>query len=129
MEELRESERVELKREVCEGVKRSIVAFANSEGGRIYVGVDDSGQVVGVAEPDADMLRVTSMVRDGICSGCCSLSACARNAWERSTWSSLTWSAGTAGPTAWWERALRRRASFCAWGRVTPQPHGHRYVA
>ena len=67
MEKLRESERVELKREVCEGVKRTIVAFANSEGGLIYVGVDDSGQVVGVDEPDADMLRVTSMVRDGIC--------------------------------------------------------------
>ncbi len=64
---LRESERLELKREVCEGIARSVVAFANSDGGRIVVGVDDFGEVVGVEDPDDAMLRVGSMLRDGIC--------------------------------------------------------------
>lgn len=64
---LRESERLELKREVCEGIVRSVVAFANSDGGRAVVGVDDFGEVVGVEDPDDVMLRIGSMLRDGIC--------------------------------------------------------------
>ena len=42
-----EDEKTELKRELIDEVKSEIVAFLNSEGGTIFVGVDDDGTVIG----------------------------------------------------------------------------------
>jgi ATP-dependent DNA helicase RecG len=47
-----ENERLEYKRELTEVVKKEVIAFANTLGGDIYIGIDDDGSVVGVAEPD-----------------------------------------------------------------------------
>ena len=46
-----ESFTVELKREINADFKKEIVAFANSEGGEIYVGVDKNGDIAGVKNP------------------------------------------------------------------------------
>lgn len=62
----RESENVELKSIVTENVKKEIVAFANGEGGKLYVGVQDDGTVVGVEDPDAATLQISNMIRDTI---------------------------------------------------------------
>ena len=43
----RESETVELKSIVVEDIKKEIIAFANCEGGKLYIGVQDDGTVVG----------------------------------------------------------------------------------
>ena len=43
-----ESETVELKEIVVEDLKKEVIAFANSAGGTVYVGVTDDGSVVGV---------------------------------------------------------------------------------
>lgn len=64
---LRESDTVELKREVTKRFCREVVAFANTHGGTILVGVDDDGTVVGVDDPDAVMRQVTSMVENDVC--------------------------------------------------------------
>ena len=40
-----ESERVELKQKLTDDVKKEIVAFLNSNGGTIYVGVKDNGEL------------------------------------------------------------------------------------
>ena len=42
-----EDEKTELKRELIDEVKSEIVAFLNSEGGTIFVGVDDDGTLIG----------------------------------------------------------------------------------
>ena len=47
-----ENERLEYKRALTEVVKKEVIAFANTLGGDIYIGIDDDGSVVGVAEPD-----------------------------------------------------------------------------
>ncbi len=52
-----ESETVELK---------AIVAFANCEGGKLYIGVQDDGTVSGLDDPDGASLLVSNMVRDAI---------------------------------------------------------------
>lgn len=57
---------VELKREYVDDIKKTIVAFANSEGGTVYIGIDDDGPVCGVSDIDATMLRVTSAIRDTV---------------------------------------------------------------
>lgn len=47
-----ESETVELKSVVVEDIKKEIIAFANCEGGKLYIGVQDDGTVVGLDDPD-----------------------------------------------------------------------------
>lgn len=62
----KESETVELKTEVTGDLCKEIVAFANSHGGTLYVGVADDGTVTGVEDADAVTLRLNNMVRDSI---------------------------------------------------------------
>lgn len=62
----RESYTVELKQEVNADFKKEIIAFANSEGGEIFVGVDRGGSVVGVADAEKVMEQIGNMIRDGI---------------------------------------------------------------
>ena len=49
----RESETIELKEIVVDEIKKEIIAFANCDGGKLYIGVQDNGTVVGVNNPDA----------------------------------------------------------------------------
>ena len=35
-------------REYTEGVKRTVVAFANTDGGTLYLGIDDNGELCGL---------------------------------------------------------------------------------
>ena len=62
----RESETVELKSIVVEDIKKEIIAFANCEGGKLYIGVQDDGTVVGLDDPDGVALQISNMVRDAI---------------------------------------------------------------
>ena len=55
-----ESETVELKSIVVDDIKKEIIAFANCEGGILYIGVQDDGTVLGVGDPDETALRELS---------------------------------------------------------------------
>ena len=44
----------------------SYSAFANTEGGTIYIGIDDDGCIIGVDDPDDVQKKVVSSCRDGI---------------------------------------------------------------
>ena len=61
-----ESETVELKSEVCDEIKKEVIAFANCRGGKIYIGVSDDGLPLGIENPDEESLKITNMVRDCI---------------------------------------------------------------
>ena len=61
-----ESETVELKSIVVDDMKKEIIAFANCDGGKLYIGVQDDGTVIGVDDPDRAALQVSNMVRDAI---------------------------------------------------------------
>ncbi len=61
-----ESETVELKAIVVEDIKKEIIAFANCEGGKLYIGVQDDGTVSGLDDPDSVSLQVSNMIRDAI---------------------------------------------------------------
>ena len=62
----RESETIELKEVVVDEIKKEIIAFANCDGGKLYIGVQDDGTVVGVDDPDGVSLQISNMVRDAI---------------------------------------------------------------
>ena len=61
-----ENEVVELKREYTTDIKKEIVAFANTDGGDVYIGISDDGKVEGVAHPEKVLSQVTNTIRDGI---------------------------------------------------------------
>ena len=62
----RESETIELKEVVVDEIKKEIIAFANCDGGKLYIGVQDDGTVIGVDDPDGVSLQISNMVRDAI---------------------------------------------------------------
>lgn len=61
-----ESKTLEFKRDLSspDGPLRTFVAFANSAGGRLIVGVADDGTVVGVDDPLAEEERIASLIDD-----------------------------------------------------------------
>lgn len=62
----RKTETVELKSIVMDDIKKEIIAFANCDGGTIYVGVADDGKVLGVENADECALQISNMVRDAV---------------------------------------------------------------
>ena len=61
-----EDKTTEFKREYKDDIKYSVVAFANTDGGKIYIGIEDDGTVCGVEQVDETQLRITNMVRDTV---------------------------------------------------------------
>lgn len=61
-----ETETVELKSVVMNDIKKEIIAFANCNGGTVYVGIADDGTVLGVENADECALQISNMVRDAI---------------------------------------------------------------
>lgn len=47
-------------------IKKEIIAFANCDGGTVYVGVADDGTVLGVENADECALQISNMVRDAV---------------------------------------------------------------
>lgn len=45
---------------------KELVAFANTEGGDLYVGIADDGTVIGVENPEDVMARLTNLVHDAV---------------------------------------------------------------
>lgn len=57
---------VEFKREWSDGVKKTMVAFANTEGGTIYLGVSDDGEPLGLDDPDSCIVRTMQAASNAI---------------------------------------------------------------
>lgn len=61
-----ESEVIELKSEVVSDLCKEVIAFANTKGGTLYIGVRNDGTVVGIEDADRVTLQINNMVRDSI---------------------------------------------------------------
>lgn len=59
-------EYTELKIELTKNIKKEIIAFANTKGGKIYIGIDDNGNVIGVKNSKKDLESLSGMIREGI---------------------------------------------------------------
>ena len=56
----------EYKRELADGLEKEVVAFLNTLGGEILIGVEDNGEVVGVDDPDDISLKVADRLKNNI---------------------------------------------------------------
>ena len=61
-----ETEGIEFKSQFTEEIYKEVIAFANTDGGVVYVGIDNNGDVVGLVDVDQEYTRITNSIRDAI---------------------------------------------------------------
>ena len=61
-----EDQNIEFKQEYVKDIRKEVVAFANSEGGTVLIGIRKDGEVSGVDDPDEVMLQVVNSLKDAI---------------------------------------------------------------
>lgn len=61
-----ETERVEFKLTGTDEIYKEVIAFANTDGGTIYIGIDDKGNVIGVNQINETYTRLANGIRDEI---------------------------------------------------------------
>lgn len=61
-----ESENIEYKLTFKDDLYKEVIAFMNSSGGDIYIGISDDYESIGVNDVDEEYLRVTNGIRDAI---------------------------------------------------------------
>lgn len=63
---MKESDIVEFKSTFINDLNKEIIAFANTKGGDIYIGINDDGSVCGVENIEETELKCTGHIRDTI---------------------------------------------------------------
>lgn len=61
-----ETENIEFKSGFTEEIYKEVVAFANTDGGVLYIGIDNNGNAVGLDHVDDEYTRITNGIRDAI---------------------------------------------------------------
>lgn len=61
-----ETENIEFKVKATDDLYKEVIAFANTDGGIIYIGIDDMGNVVGLDNVDETYTKITNGIRDAI---------------------------------------------------------------
>ncbi len=61
-----ETENVEFKSQFTEDIYKEVIAFANTDGGIVYVGIDNNGNAVGLTDVDHEYTRITNGIRDAV---------------------------------------------------------------
>ena len=61
-----ENERTEYKVQLTDDIYKEVIAFANTDGGVIYIGIDDQGNVQGIKDVDETYTRLTNGIRDAV---------------------------------------------------------------
>ncbi len=62
----KESQNLELKREVNSNLCKEIIAFANTNGGTIYIGYDDEANLIGIENAKEELDRISNLISDSI---------------------------------------------------------------
>ena len=61
-----ETENIEFKSQFTEEIYKEVLAFANTDGGIVYVGIDNEGNAIGLTDVDNEYTRITNGIRDAI---------------------------------------------------------------
>ncbi|WP_166966992.1 RNA-binding domain-containing protein [Yeosuana marina] len=62
-----ETNRIEYKRELSDGLEKEVIAFLNyREGGIIYIGIDKNGNTYGLPDADGDQLKIKDRLKNNI---------------------------------------------------------------
>ena len=116
---LMENKTTEFKREYVDDIKNTVVAFANSDGGTLYIGINDDGSVCGVQNVDDTMLRVTNAVRDAVRPDITMFVECRNEVMEGKPIVSVTVQRGTARPYYLHGKGIRPEGVYVRQGAST----------
>lgn len=116
---MNESKTIEFKREFTDDIKKAVVAFANTDGGTVYIGVQDDGTVIGVADTDDTILRMTNAIRDAIRPDVTLFTECAIEEIEGKQVVTVTVQRGTACPYYIGKKGLRPEGVYVRQGAST----------
>ena len=61
-----ESEKIELKQRLNEALPKEIVAFLNTDGGIVYIGVNDDGTICGIKNLDETLKKIADILENQI---------------------------------------------------------------
>ena len=119
-----ESQHLEYKRELSDGLEREVVAFLNHrDGGRILIGVDDAGAVVGLSNPDGDQLKIKDRLKQNIQPSCLGLFDVLLEEAEGKQWIKLIVASGSEKPYYVRKQGMSPRGCFIRIGSaVEPMP-------
>lgn len=109
----------EFKREYTDEIKKTVVAFANTRGGVLLIGVEDDGMVVGVQDVDETMLKVTNALRDSIKPDITMFLLCEKREMEGKDVVAVSVQKGTACPYYLAAKGLRPEGVFIRQGAST----------
>lgn len=114
-----EDKRCELKREYVDEIKNTVIAFANCDGGVLYIGLNDDGSVRGLADVDDTMLRLTNAVRDAVRPDVTMFMECMPERMEGRDVVRVTVQQGTARPYYLAKKGLRPEGVYVRQGAST----------
>lgn len=61
-----ESEKIELKRKYTDTICKEIESFLNTDGGIVFIGIDDNGQIIGVDNVDETIKKISEIITSQI---------------------------------------------------------------
>ncbi len=67
---INEDNKIEFKEIVSNSLPKEIVAFLNTDGGKIYIGVNDKSDVIGIENVDETMRKISDIITDQISPRC-----------------------------------------------------------
>lgn len=114
-----ENKTTEFKREYIEDIKNTIIAFANCDGGTLYIGVNDDGTACGVDDVDGTMLRVTNAIRDAVRPDVTMFVECDNDLMDEKPIVRVTVQRGTARPYYLQGKGIRPEGVFIRQGAST----------
>lgn len=113
---LMENRTTELRAEYTDQIDRTVVAFANTEGGKIYIGIDSDGTVLGVESMVAVMRKITNMIRDAVRPDVSAFTECTLETIGGRLVVVLTVNRGTARPYYLADKGIRPEGVFLRMG-------------
>lgn len=116
---MREGLTVEFKRQYTKDVIKSVIAFANTSGGKMFIGVEDDGIVKGLANPDEVILAVTNAIRDMIKPDLTLFTTVTSESFTEGPVVVIEVQKGPSSPYYWAEKGLKSSGVFVRQGAAT----------
>lgn len=114
-----ENKTTEFKREYVDDIKNTIIAFANCDGGTLFIGLNDDGSVCGIDDVDETMLRVTNAIRDAVRPDITMFMECRNEIMDGKKIVSVTVQRGTARPYYLHSKGIRPEGVYVRQGAST----------
>ena len=108
-----EDQHLEYKRELNDTLEKEVVAFLNHrDGGQIHIGIEDSGERVGLTDPDGDQLKIKDRLRNNIQPSCLGLFDLVLENDEGEDWLRLIVASGSEKPYYLRKQGMSPRGCF-----------------